>query len=336
MVERVGAPERDLLLRREEELDPGVRATFVEDAADRFEHHDDGGLVVRARGSSPPALRTTPSSPTTGSIAASGGTVSVCAQRKIGVPPLAVRRGDAAVDVPGVAVEPRRGVVLVPLEPELREIRAVTRSVDGALLPGRARQRAELEEAGRRAARSAPAARLASYGGREPGLGLRFRAPMSSPWWRDAVLYQVYPRSFADANGDGIGDLAGVTERLEYLEWLGVDGDLAQPDPPLAERRLGLRRLGLHGHPSRPRHARRPRPARRGGCGAAGSASCSTSSRTTPRISIRGSASVPTSTSGPTRSRTTGSRSSAAARRGRSTRNAAATTSTTSPLSSPT
>ncbi len=43
------------------------------------------------------------------------------------------------------------------------------------------------------------------------------------PWWRDAVFYQVYPRSFADANGDGIGDLPGVTAHLDYLVQLGVD-----------------------------------------------------------------------------------------------------------------
>ena len=42
-------------------------------------------------------------------------------------------------------------------------------------------------------------------------------------WWRDGVLYQIYPRSFADSNGDGIGDLGGVIDRLDYLEWLGVD-----------------------------------------------------------------------------------------------------------------
>jgi Alpha amylase, catalytic domain len=55
---------------------------------------------------------------------------------------------------------------------------------------------------------------------------------VSERGWRDAVLYQVYPRSFADANGDGIGDLAGVAERLEYLEWLGVDATWLNPVHP--------------------------------------------------------------------------------------------------------
>ncbi len=43
-------------------------------------------------------------------------------------------------------------------------------------------------------------------------------------WWKDAVLYQVYPRSFQDTNGDGIGDLKGISARLDYLVELGVDG----------------------------------------------------------------------------------------------------------------
>ena len=42
-------------------------------------------------------------------------------------------------------------------------------------------------------------------------------------WWRDAVVYQVYPRSFADSAGDGMGDLPGVTARLEHRRDLGVD-----------------------------------------------------------------------------------------------------------------
>ena len=48
-------------------------------------------------------------------------------------------------------------------------------------------------------------------------------------WWRSAVVYQVYPLSFADANGDGVGDLAGITGRLDYLVGLGVDGVWLSP-----------------------------------------------------------------------------------------------------------
>jgi alpha-glucosidase len=44
-----------------------------------------------------------------------------------------------------------------------------------------------------------------------------------APWWREAIIYQVYPRSYLDTNGDGIGDLPGVTARLEYIASLGVD-----------------------------------------------------------------------------------------------------------------
>jgi oligo-1,6-glucosidase len=46
---------------------------------------------------------------------------------------------------------------------------------------------------------------------------------MTEPWWRSAVVYQIYPRSFADSNGDGIGDLRGIIDHLDYLEHLGVD-----------------------------------------------------------------------------------------------------------------
>jgi alpha-glucosidase len=48
-------------------------------------------------------------------------------------------------------------------------------------------------------------------------------------WWRDAVVYQIYPRSFADASGDGVGDLDGLRSRLEYLQWLGVDAVWLSP-----------------------------------------------------------------------------------------------------------
>jgi alpha-glucosidase len=46
---------------------------------------------------------------------------------------------------------------------------------------------------------------------------------MRPAWWKTATVYQVYPRSFADSNGDGVGDLRGVLQRLDYLEWLGID-----------------------------------------------------------------------------------------------------------------
>ena len=46
---------------------------------------------------------------------------------------------------------------------------------------------------------------------------------MTQPWWKTAVVYQIYPRSFADSNGDGIGDLGGIIERLDHLHALGID-----------------------------------------------------------------------------------------------------------------
>jgi alpha-glucosidase len=54
----------------------------------------------------------------------------------------------------------------------------------------------------------------------------------SSPWWRHAVCYQIYVRSFADGNGDGIGDMAGIEQRLPYLAALGVDAVWITPFYP--------------------------------------------------------------------------------------------------------
>lgn len=53
--------------------------------------------------------------------------------------------------------------------------------------------------------------------------------PAQPEWWADAVVYQIYPRSFADGNGDGMGDLAGVLEQLPYLQKLGVDAIWLSP-----------------------------------------------------------------------------------------------------------
>ena len=56
-------------------------------------------------------------------------------------------------------------------------------------------------------------------------------------WWRSAVFYQIYPKSFQDSNGDGIGDIPGIIERLDYLEKLGIDGIWLSPvyDSPQAD-----------------------------------------------------------------------------------------------------
>lgn len=52
------------------------------------------------------------------------------------------------------------------------------------------------------------------------------------PWWSTGVIYEIYPRSFADSNGDGHGDLQGVIEHLDHLAWLGVDGIWLNPINP--------------------------------------------------------------------------------------------------------
>ena len=61
----------------------------------------------------------------------------------------------------------------------------------------------------------------------------------SAPWWEDAVFYQIYPRSFRDSDGDGIGDLAGITEKLDYLAWLGVDALWISPFFPSPMKDFG-------------------------------------------------------------------------------------------------
>lgn len=58
-------------------------------------------------------------------------------------------------------------------------------------------------------------------------------------WWRDAVIYQIYPRSFCDSDGDGIGDLNGIRSQLEYLSWLGVDALWLTPIYPSPMKDFG-------------------------------------------------------------------------------------------------
>ena len=54
-------------------------------------------------------------------------------------------------------------------------------------------------------------------------------ATQVSPWWQTAIIYQIYPRSFQDSNGDGVGDLRGIVRRLDYLVELGVDAIWLSP-----------------------------------------------------------------------------------------------------------
>jgi alpha-glucosidase len=58
-------------------------------------------------------------------------------------------------------------------------------------------------------------------------------------WWRDGVIYQIYPRSFADSNGDGLGDLAGIISRLDYLADLGIDAIWLSPFYPTPDKDFG-------------------------------------------------------------------------------------------------
>ena len=60
----------------------------------------------------------------------------------------------------------------------------------------------------------------------------RAGADTGQAWWRGATIYQIYPRSFADSNGDGIGDLPGITAHLDHVARLGVDAIWISPFLP--------------------------------------------------------------------------------------------------------
>ncbi|HEX6911393.1 MAG TPA: alpha-amylase family glycosyl hydrolase [Longimicrobium sp.] len=72
------------------------------------------------------------------------------------------------------------------------------------------------------------------------GEGMEVEAGPAEPaWWQRGVVYQVYPRSFQDSNGDGVGDLRGIVQRLDYLQWLGVDAVWISPFYPSPMRDFG-------------------------------------------------------------------------------------------------
>src|ERR1700688_1091519 len=56
--------------------------------------------------------------------------------------------------------------------------------------------------------------------------------PTGPEWWRHAVIYEIYPRSFQDSDGDGVGDIKGITARLDYLHDLGIDAIWITPMYP--------------------------------------------------------------------------------------------------------
>src|ERR687895_1969136 len=58
-------------------------------------------------------------------------------------------------------------------------------------------------------------------------------------WWQRGIIYQVYPRSFMDSDGDGVGDLTGLISRLDYLRWLGVDAVWMSPLYPSPMKDFG-------------------------------------------------------------------------------------------------
>src|ERR1700733_14552673 len=75
-----------------------------------------------------------------------------------------------------------------------------------------------------------------------PGISQERRQPADAgghSWWRPSVIYEVYPRSFADSNNDGFGDLNGIASKLDYLEALGVDAIWITPCFPSPQKDFG-------------------------------------------------------------------------------------------------
>jgi hypothetical protein len=144
VIERVGPAQRHLLLRGEEELDPRVLAPFLEHAASRLEHDDDRGLVVRAEDGAARVADDPVLADDRLDRAFRRHRVQMGAEKHWRAA-VAVRRREAAVDVARVTLEARGRVVLVPLEPQSGEVAGDAVS-DRALVPGRARHGAQLQE----------------------------------------------------------------------------------------------------------------------------------------------------------------------------------------------
>src|SRR5579872_5563403 len=73
---------------------------------------------------------------------------------------------------------------------------------------------------------------VSAAAGAQQSSGSRAAAHENPNWWKNAVVYEIYPRSFQDSNGDGVGDLNGITSRLDYLQKLGVDAIWLTPVYP--------------------------------------------------------------------------------------------------------
>lgn len=73
----------------------------------------------------------------------------------------------------------------------------------------------------------------------------KYMKPKCPEWLHTAVFYQVYPQTFYDSNGDGIGDLKGIIQKLDYIKSLGVDGFWINPFFPITIPRRRLRCLRL-------------------------------------------------------------------------------------------
>ena len=243
---------------------PAWLAPLLDHASYRFEHHHDCGLVVGAEDRAG-GVADDP-------VLVDHGVDRGLGRNGVGVraqedrrPPGPVRRRDAAVHVPGVAVQPRGGVVLVPLEPQVGQVGGDPVG-DDALAAGRARHRAELEEelderggqrllihAGSIATRPSSDCTELTLSPRDRPLVERRRAVPGL----SALLCGLQRRR------DRRPRRSGRPARVPPVA--GRRRDLAQPDPSVAQRRLGLRRVGLHRDSPRPRNARRPRPTGRGG-----------------------------------------------------------------------